>query len=128
MILLRKISTWFYIGLLVWMEIMVLRRFHIVIPVINNHLTDLYTVPMYCYTIQFLMNEVFRYKWKQDLKFILWSTFYISIIFEVLGPLASVKFTGDLLDCVCYLVGGLLYFYTQKFAFHSALRTNRSNS
>ncbi len=128
MILLRKISTWYYIGLLVWMGIIVLRRFHIVIPVINNHLSDLYTVPMYCYTIQFLMNEVFGYKWKSDLKFILWSTFYISIIFEVIGPIISVKFTGDLLDSVCYLVGGLIYFHTQKFAFHSAQRNNRSDS
>lgn len=110
------------------MGIIVLRRFDIIVPVVNNYLTDLYTIPMYCYTIQFIMNEVFGYKWKPDLKFILWSTFYILIIFEVLGPLASVKFTGDLLDCVCYITGALMYLYTQKFVYHPTLRTNKSNS
>ncbi len=117
MILLKKISVWYYIGLLVWGCIIILRKFGIYIPIINNHLTDLYAVPMYCYTIQFLMSGVFRYKWKPDLKFILLSTLYITLIFEVLGPVFSEKFVGDIIDVVCYLVGAIVFYFYNGFRF-----------
>lgn len=121
MSLLKKISAWYYIGLLVWLIIIVLRKLGIYIPVINSHLTDLYTIPMYCYTIHFLMNQILGYQMKLDLKFILTSCVYITIIFEVLGPLFSTKFTGDIIDVICYFTGGILFYYSNKISRVSVL-------
>ncbi len=115
MIFLKKISIWYYLGLLGWAFIVILRKFGIYIPVVNNYLTDLYAVPMYCYTIEFLMTQFFQYKWKINLKFILTSTLYLTLIFEVFGPLFSEKFVGDFVDFLCYLAGGLIFFFVRKF-------------
>ncbi len=115
MTFLRKISIWYCLGLLVWASIVILRKFGVYIPVINDHLTDLYAVPLYCYTIEFLMTKVFNYKFKLDLIFILTSTLYLTLIFEIFGPLFSDKFVGDFIDVICYLVGGLAFFYYRKY-------------
>lgn len=116
MIFLKKISVWYYLGFLIWGFVLMMRKLNIYIPFINNHLTDLYSVPMYCYTIELMMNNIFKYNWKPDLKFVLISTLNLSIIFEVICPLLSDKFVGDFFDSVCYLVGGLLFMGYRKYA------------
>ncbi|PQA95776.1 hypothetical protein B0A69_05245 [Chryseobacterium shigense] len=107
----NKISYWFLLGLVVWALIIFLRKSEIFIPVISNHLTDLITVPMYAYLIEYLMKEVAGYHWKPDFKFILTSVFYLSMLFEVMCPMVSERFTGDILDIVAYLVGGVVYYF-----------------
>lgn len=106
----KRISYWFLLGLAVWAGIILLRRNGIYIPVINNHFTDLITVPMYCYLIEYIMNSLLHYDWKPDLKFVLTSVLYLSFLFEVLCPKLSGQFTGDFLDVLAYLVGGMIYY------------------
>lgn len=109
------ISKWYFAGLFVWGLIVFLRKSAYVIPHnISNHLTDLYSVPMYCYTIQIIMNMTFKPFWKPDFKFIMYSAINLSIVFEVVCPLISTKFTGDYLDIICYFSGGLLYYFGLK--------------
>ncbi len=50
-----NISYWFIGGLIIWGIIALLRRNGIIIPLINDHLTDLYSVPMFSYTIMKIM-------------------------------------------------------------------------
>ncbi|MDR6923306.1 hypothetical protein [Chryseobacterium sp. 2987] len=106
----NKISYWFLSGLTVWLMILILRKKGIIIPVISNHFTDFITVPMYTYLIEYLMNKRMGYSWKPDLKFILTSVLYLSLLFEAICPLISERFTGDLLDVLAYLAGGMLYY------------------
>lgn len=106
-----KISYWFLLGLAAWGTIILLRRNGIYIPVINNHFTDLITVPMYCYLIEYIMNSILWYHWKPDLKFVLTSVLYLAFLFEVLCPKLSGLFTGDFLDVLAYAVGGLIYYF-----------------
>ncbi|MDN5476560.1 MAG: hypothetical protein L0G39_06495 [Chryseobacterium sp.] len=107
----NKISYWFLLGLAVWALIIFLRKSGIFIPVMSNYFTDLITVPMYTYLIEHLMNEVLGYHWKPDFKFILTSVLYLSMLFEVVCPMLSERFTGDILDMVAYLVGGVVYYF-----------------
>ena len=107
----REISYWFLLGLAGWAAIILLRRNGIYIPVINNHFTDLITVPMYCYLIEYIMNSILGYHWKPDLKFVLTSVLYLAFLFEVLCPKLSGIFTGDFLDVLAYAVGGLIYYF-----------------
>ncbi|MGH1519307.1 hypothetical protein [Chryseobacterium sp. JK1] len=106
----KKISYWFLLGLVAWAGILLLRRNGIYIPFINNHFTDLITVPMYCYLIEYMMNFLSYDQWKPDLKFVLTSILYLSFLFEVLCPKMSDRFTGDFLDVLAYLVGGMIYY------------------
>lgn len=106
----KKISYGFLLGLAVWALIIFLRKKGIIIPVISNHLTDFITVPMYAYLIEYVMNRRLGYQWKPDFKFILSSVLYLSMLFEVVCPMLSDRFTGDILDVAAYFMGGVMYY------------------
>ncbi|MET3035576.1 hypothetical protein ABXT08_05715 [Chryseobacterium sp. NRRL B-14859] len=106
----KKISCWFLLGLSVWAAILLLRKNGIYIPVINGYFTDFITVPMYCYLIEYIMNNIMGYHWKPDLKFVLTSVVYLSFLFEVICPGLSKVFTGDIIDVLAYFVGGMIYY------------------
>lgn len=107
----RKISYWFLLGLVAWVLIIQLRKNGIFIPVINNHFTDLITIPMYCYVIEYIMNSLLGFRWKPDFNFVLTSIIYLSFLFEVLCPKLSPLFTGDIFDVLAYFLGGMLYYF-----------------
>ncbi|WP_267401821.1 MULTISPECIES: hypothetical protein [unclassified Chryseobacterium] len=109
------ISPWFIVGLGVWMSILLLRQFGIIIPVVNSYLTDFLTIPMYCYLIQYITNTIFEKDWKPSRKFIIESVIYLSVLFELVCPMISDRFTGDFFDVVSYAVGGFLYYILGKF-------------
>jgi hypothetical protein len=106
-----KVSTWFLLGLLSWITIIILRRNGIIIPWVNAYFTDLITIPMYCYLIQYTMNKIMGFQWKPNFKFIITSILYLSILFEVICPLISNRFTGDIFDVFAYFVGGMGYYF-----------------
>lgn len=122
----KRISFWFLLGLAVWGFIILLRRNGIVIPVINDYFTDLITVPMYCYLIEYIMNEIFGYQWKPDWKFVLTSVLYLSFLFEVLCPKLSTHFTRDIFDVLAYFAGGFVYYFITVRQVHK--RANSSTS
>jgi len=109
-----KISIWFLLGLISWLVIIIFRRNGIIIPWVNDYFTDLITIPMYCYLVQYLMNKILGFHWKPNLEFIISSTVYLSILFEIVCPLISNKFTGDIFDVLAYFFGGMGYFIFQN--------------
>ncbi|MFP3597671.1 hypothetical protein [Chryseobacterium sp. SIMBA_029] len=119
----KKISFEFLLGLAIWGAILVLRRNGIFIPFVNNHLTDLMTIPMYAYLIEYMMNQVLGFHWKPDLKFVLTSAVYLSFLFEVICPLLSNRFTGDIFDVLAYFAGGMGY-----YSYHKFIKRNRQYS
>lgn len=112
----KNISLWYFLGLLIWLVIISLRSAGVIVPLVNNYLTDLYTIPMYCYTIETLMNRMFGYEWKSDFKFIISSSLFISILFEFICPLISPSYTSDIIDVLCYFTGGILFYYYRQYS------------
>lgn len=110
----RKISVYFWLGLLSWILIAVLRKYKIIIPFFNDHFTDLITIPMYIYLIDFTVNYLFNYFWKPDFSFIMSSVFVISVIFELVCPGLSNQYTADWKDILCYFTGGIVYYFFTK--------------
>ncbi|WP_347219590.1 hypothetical protein [Chryseobacterium sp.] len=113
----KQVSYWFLLGLAAWAVIILLRKNGILIPVINNYFTDLITVPMYCYLIEYIMNSLLGFRWKPDFKFILTSILYLSFLFEVLCPKLSSLFTADIFDVLAYFLGGMLYYFFKTRSF-----------
>lgn len=107
----KQISVWFLLGLAAWAVIILLRSNGIFIPVVNDHFTDLITIPMYCYLIEYIMNSLLGFQWKPDLKFVLTSVIYLSFLFEILCPKLSPLFTGDIFDVLAYFAGGIIYYF-----------------
>lgn len=106
-----RISNWFLLGLLCWVTIIIFRRNGMIIPVVNGYFTDVITIPMYCYLIKYMMNKVMGFPWEPNLEFIISSFVYISVLFEVICPLISDQFTGDILDVLAYFAGGMSYYF-----------------
>ncbi len=101
--------AYFLFGLIVWALIAILRSLGIIIPFINGYLTDLYTIPMYGFVVGRLMKMAYK-DWRPDLKFVISSTVYITILFEIICPLFSNRFTGDIFDALSYSLGGVIYY------------------
>lgn len=110
----KKISFFFWLGIMTWILITVLRKLKIIIPFLNDYLTDLITIPMYTYLIYFVVNNILKRSWRPDLAFVLSSVLLISIIFEVICPALSATYTSDIKDVFCYLLGGIVYYFIIK--------------
>lgn len=109
-----KLSKFYVLGLLVWLLILLLRTQNIIIPFVNDHLTDLYSVPMFCYTIKIFVNIFIEKKWNPSLRFILSSAMYLTLTFEIICPYISNIYTYDIIDIICYFMGGILYYKISK--------------
>jgi len=105
-----KISYFFILGLMAWLSVFILRKIGIIIPYVNDYFTDIITLPMYCYLIEWLITQVFMLSWKPSLQFLFTSFLYISLLFEVCCPMISDLFVGDFYDIFAYFLGGIVYY------------------
>jgi len=109
-----RISAWFILGLIIWAAVVVLRRNSKVIPFVNDHLTDLYAVPMFSYMVTKIMNHTYYPDWRPSLTDLLSFALNLTIVFEILFPMFSESYTSDYRDVVCYFTGALIYFLFLK--------------
>jgi prepilin signal peptidase PulO-like enzyme (type II secretory pathway) len=114
----KRIPYPLLMGLMAWIIIYGLRKNGIIIPVINNYFTDFITIPMYCFSVCYIMNEILGFQWKPDLSFYISSFIYISILFEIICPLFSDRFTRDIGDVLAYFSGGLIHYLKYHFKNH----------
>lgn len=110
-----KIPYFLLGGLAIWLGIYILRKNNIIIPIINDHLTDFITIPLYSYVIKYIMNDVLNHDWKPDLQFYLSSFIYISLLFELICPMISSRFTSDIFDVLAYFLGGVSCYLIEKY-------------
>lgn len=111
-------------GLAIWLGIYILRKNNIIIPIINDYLTDLITIPLYSYVIKYIMNDILNHDWKSDLQFYISSFIYISLLFELICPMISPRFTGDIFDVLVYFLGGSSYYLFEKCKMKSSVFKN----
>lgn len=111
-----KISKYYFVGLLVWIIVLLCRKNGIIISCINSHCTDLYSVPMFCYTIKIFVNMYIDNTWNPSLRFILSSALYLTLTFEVISPKISNIYTADIIDAMCYFIGGIMYYAILKLS------------
>lgn len=104
-----------FLGLTIWMGVFILRRNNIIIPVINNYLTDFITIPLYSYVIKYIMNNLLNHDWKPNIQFYISSFIYISLLFELICPMISQRFTSDIFDVFAYFLGGFLYYLIERY-------------
>lgn len=119
----RRISTFllallpFYlVGLakLIWPDLFLSPYF------VNSYLADLVAMPVYFSLVVLIRRYVLLRlrNYRLRLKDIIGGTLYVGIIFEILLPLYSPRFTMDLFDLVAYSIGSALYFFIQKRTLH----------
>lgn len=119
-----KIPYFLIGGSAIWVGVFILRKDHTIIPMVNDHLTDLITIPLYSYVIKYTMNEILSHNWKPDLQFYISSFIYISLLFELICPMVSPRFTGDIFDVLAYFLSGSSYYLFEKCKMRSSVFKN----
>lgn len=111
----KKMPYFLFGGLAIWLGVFILRKNNIIIPIINDYLTDFITIPLYSYVIKYMMNDILNHHWKPDFQFYLSSFIYISLLFELICPMISTQFTSDISDVLAYFLGGFSYYFFEKY-------------
>jgi len=106
------LNRWFITGCVVWLMVFATRKLHHPIPYINGYITDVFAIPVIatlalCFqrVVVFKSNFYTLSKWH-----VVFITAYVSLIFEVLLPGLSKTYTGDWVDVLLYIVGGLFFY------------------
>lgn len=81
----------------------------------SSYFADFLCIPLLLSYTLFLIRKIkklpeFVLSWQM----IVFATVYVSVVFEIVLPHYSTKFTGDLVDVVMYVLGGSIFYWGQK--------------
>lgn len=98
---------------LVWLLVHGLRKSGLIIPLINDHLTDLLAVPAIAHLTITIM-RLFIVKdlhYRYPFSYVMIIVLYLSFVFEYLMPEYSPVYTGDAGDVAAYCCGAIFYYF-----------------
>lgn len=81
------------------------------IPFLHDYLNDLLAMPVILSLALFLMRLIYR-----NVHYILSKTqvvfavIYLALVFELILPFLSTNYVGDIIDVICYMAGGFLFY------------------
>ncbi|MBC7744058.1 MAG: hypothetical protein H7096_03065 [Flavobacterium sp.] len=104
-------NSWFVLFCLIWLIIFTGRRLEISFIGFNSYLTDLISVPIIA-NLGLTFQRVFVTKsntYRLKAGHVLFIVAYTSLIFEILLPRFSAKYTADMVDILMYVFGGLFF-------------------
>ncbi|GLB49419.1 hypothetical protein Y10_17870 [Neptunitalea sp. Y10] len=102
---------------IIWVLIKLLRYFEIIIPYLNDYLTDIITIPALITFILICRKLLFsNINFKQPIAWpwLLIITIYVSVLCEFIGPTYCRIGTADVVDVCCYFLGALFFYMMQK--------------
>ena len=96
-----------------WCIIHLCRHWHQPIPVLNDYLTDLVTVPVMAHLSRYFIRRfiVCDANYTYPLGYLLFMAGYTAVVFEWVMPHFSTHYTGDWWDVVAYFAGSFFYYY-----------------
>lgn len=105
-----------FIGmLLLGVIIYVLQRLGIVLPsFVNNYVNDLLAVPLTAWLTLAVLKQWKGYTFLLSPLMIMTIVFYFSVYFEWYLPQHNPRYTGDFIDVLCYIAGGIAFYFIQK--------------
>jgi len=86
------LNRWFIAGCLIWLIVFTTRKLHHPIPYLNGYITDVFAIPVIA-TLALCFQRVIVFK----------SNFYTLSKWHVV-------FTGDWVDVLLYIVGGIFFY------------------
>jgi hypothetical protein len=111
-----KIPIWFLAALAVY-GLQLAGKFGLLeLPYIFiAYAADLMCLPILVFLCEKLMAMILRKEaWTITFPMLFAIVAYVSLVFEVLLPLASPRYVADPMDVLCYGIGGSLYLYLKR--------------
>jgi len=110
------LNPWFVAGCLVWAIVMITRRLGHPIPLLNNYIDDAFAVPVIanialCFQRVVVIKSNYYVLSAGKVAFVV---IYLGLVFEVLLPIISKKYTGDWIDAGLYIIGGFFFYWVMN--------------
>ena len=110
------LNPWFITGCAIWAVVIISRKLGHPVPIVNGYIDDAFAVPVIAGLSLWFM-RVFIIKsdyyvlsrWK-----VVFIVIYVSLVFEVLLPLISKKYTADWIDVLLYSIGGFFFYWVMN--------------
>jgi len=114
---LKILHLYFLLTLLTFAGVQTLKYFSIHAPDwVFFYLNDFLTIPI---VATFCLHAVWFIKRDRSLRLSFSTIFSLvvmySVYFEIYLPTVSERYTGDILDIICYFAGGLIFYFLQSF-------------
>ena len=94
-------------------------------PLLINILNDFLAVPLILIMMQFFMKMIYGYRFNLNLTHVIVTTFFTSVLFEIVFPLLNKKCTADFYDVILYFAGAMLYYRIHLIHHTKTLDSNR---
>ena len=110
------LNPWFLAGCLTWCVVMITRKFHHPIPILNGYIDDAFAVPVIasialCFQRVVIIRSDYYVLSAGKVAFIV---IYLALVFEVFLPMISKTYTGDWIDAGLYVVGGFFFYFVMN--------------
>jgi hypothetical protein len=106
------LNKWFVGACLVWLVMITLRKTGHPLPVLNGYVDDLVAIPVIAnlglwFQRVFIIRNDYYVLSPGQVTFIV---IYVAVIFELILPYYSKIYTGDWIDVMLYLAGGIFFY------------------
>lgn len=114
---LRVLHIYVLLSLMVFLCVQILKHFLVAAPTwIFHYLNDFLVIPMVATAA---LNVVWLVKGDKNIRLNIFTIFSLvalfSIYFEFYLPMQSHRYTGDIMDVLCYFLGGVVFYFLQKY-------------
>ncbi|HVW16488.1 MAG TPA: hypothetical protein VHB54_21835 [Mucilaginibacter sp.] len=109
-------NPWFIAGCSIWLITTVARDLGHPIPIANSYVNDAFAVPVIA-NIGLWFQRVFLIKsdyYIQSPGQVIFIVVYVSLLFEVILPLISKRYTADWVDVLLYIAGGFFFYWVMN--------------
>lgn len=105
-------NKWFIAGCIIWLIVWSARMLGHPLPVINGYADDAVAIPVIA-NLCLWFQRVFLFKndhYMQSPGQVMFIVAYVIIVFEVVLPLISKRYTADWVDVLLYVAGGFFFY------------------
>jgi len=107
------LNKWFLASCFIWLVVIISRRTgHPLPPFINGYIDDLIAIPVIA-ALTLCFQRVFIFHnnhYVLATGHVIFITAYVTLVFEVLLPLFSKRYTADWVDVLLYIIGGVFFY------------------
>jgi len=106
------LNKWFVSGCLVWVIVTVMRKSGHPLPLLNGYINDTLAIPLIA-NLGLWFQRVFVIRnnyYVLSPWHVMFIVVYVSVLFELALPYYSKTYTGDWIDVILYLAGGIFFY------------------
>jgi|ERR1041385_5691918 hypothetical protein len=106
------LNKWFVSGCIVWVIVTIIRKSGHPLPLLNGYINDALAIPLIA-NLGLWFQRVFVIRnnyYVLSPWHVIFIVVYVSVLFELALPYYSKIYTGDWIDVILYLAGGIFFY------------------